>query len=1220
MAQREYTAEFRFDAKKSGGFSSTLQSAQKELAQFQKEYRELSKVQGDIAAYQKQQTAIQNTEAKLRNLQQQYDNIQREIQQTEGFSSDLENKLISKQEQIDRTTHSLQNQIDRLNKYGEALHEAGLDTENLTDAEQKLSSQMDAAKQKIADAGTKVEELGQKSENAFESIESAMAAAGIVRGLKEIYDWYGACANAAIEYESSVTGVYKTVDGTQAQLAKISDGIRDMTTEIPATTTEISAVAEAAGQLGIATDDVLEFTRVMIDLGNSTNLTADDAASSLAKLSNITGTAATDYSRLGSVVVGLGNNFATTEADIVAMSTRLASSGTLAGLTEPEIMALATAMSSVGIEADAGGTAMTQTLSAIEKAVATGGDDLQKFADIAGMSAQEFASTWNDQPIMAIQAFISGLGALDQQGESAVLVLDELGLSGVRQSNMLKSLGLASGTLSSAVGLANTAWKENVALTDEANKRYATTASQQAMMQNAYNNLRIELGDNFTPVLKKIYQISSQLFSGLSEFVKQNPAATKAITAIVIGATSFTAVLSAYVVLAKLAKIATEALTASMKANPYLMLGAAITGVVTAIIALGAANASTKKESEELTATAQLQSQEIQELQSEYDAVCSAMGDTSAEALELKYELDKTTEAFENSRETQEEYLKQRSEVLDAYKEQASAYADTVAGIDQEWEGTQNLISRLTELTEAEYQSAAAKQEILAIVDILNERIPELGLNYDMLTGKLNMTPADVMNAARADLDTNRREADYSSLKTAMEEESALQQQYEKDYEQQKAAYENLQRKKKELASIKAWQKSDSGDGANWYVNPKTGGIVSEYDRSELIGVAMGEVSAAEKEWAAAKTLADESKVAWDDNIATQQELANSLATAEESADEMGTSTSMLNAYTDDLTSSMSKLAAVYTEAYNAAYESVTGQYALWDEADDIVATSASSINAALESQIEHWQTYNANLADLGDRAADIEGLNEMLASFADGSAESVNAVAGMAKASDDDLRQMVANWQALQKEQDATATNLAEVKTGLTEVTEEMLQKYTDAIRDMDLSDEAKESATSTIQSFVEAADEMLPQVQAAYERLGNAALSAMGQGTSYTVSGTNTSARTKGQAKATPYATGTTYATDAFIAGEEGPELVLGHRGASVFPAQETQRIMDAIPNSGNGGGTQITFAPVYHLEGVSNATDLEAALRNHDAEMREYIQQVVADAEADAARRRY
>ncbi len=1150
MARREYTAEFRLDARKSSGFSKAFREAQKELEQFQQEYKRLSSVQKDISAYQKQQAAIAATAKKLQNLAERQALYKQEIAETKSAGESttaLERKELELAQQIQSANIAIERQKQGLEKTSAALKAAKVNTGDLSGEAQKLASQMEDVKKKLTDAGMRVEELGEKSGNAFGRIKSALTAVGIVRGLKEVYEWFSACADAAVEYESAVTGVYKTVEGSSTQLGAISEGIQEMSTEIPATTTEIAAVAEAAGQLGIATDDVLDFTRVMIDLGEATNLTSDEAASALAKFSNITGTAASDYSRLGSTVVGLGNNFATTEADIVEMATRLASAGTLAGLTEAEIMALATAMSSVGIEADAGGTAMTQTLSAVETAVVQGGKDLQKFAEIAGVSAEEFASTWRNRPTAAIQSFIAGLGALDQKGESAVLVLDELGLSGVRQSNMLKSLGLASNTLSNAIELANTAWRENVALTEEANKRYATTASQQAMMQNAYNNLKVAIGDKLTPALREFYALATEVLSSITEFIQKDSVEDKI-----------------------------SALTATFREQYYQM----------------------------------------QDLEEQYGEICATMGETSSKAQLLKAKLDEETEAFRANSETQEEYLEQRGKVLSAYEEQASAYDATIVGIEQEWAGTQNLISRLTQLTEAEYQSAAAKQEILAIVDILNERIPELGLNYDMLTGKLNVTPEEVMHAARVDVDKNRKEADYQALTGAMQNESGLQQQYQKDYENQMAAYKLLQRKKKELEDLKVWEKYSGSDGSSGYRTP-TGGVISEYEHGEMIGEVQGEINQAEAEWEAAKAVANESKAAWDDNIATQHELAESLATVSEETDAAVQPISELQGCTDELKASMSQLAAAYDDAYYAALESVSGQYALWDEADDIVAMSASSINTALESQIEHWQTYNANLANLGDRAADIEGLNEMLATFADGSAESINAVAGMAEASDEDLLQMVANWQMLQQEQQTTATNLAEVKTGITEVTDEMLREYTDAIKDMDLSDEAKESASSTILAFIEAADEMLPQVQAAYARLGNAALYALGQGTYIQPEGRQSrTGRTMYEANAT----GTTYAADAFIAGEEGPELILGRRGASVFPVQETQRIIDAIPHHGNGGSTQITFAPVYHLEGVSSAADLEAVLRDHDTEMREYIQQVIADAEKDTSRRRY
>ena len=388
----------------------------------------------------------------------------------------------------------------------------------LTSAELKLKDlQAEASKSRaaLAQVSAVTGEIAEKSGNIakkFAPASLAFAGAGV------------AATKAAVEFESAFAGVEKTVDGTTEQLAALRQGILDMAEEIPASTTEIAAVAEAAGQLGIATDDVLDFTRVMIDLGEATNLSADEAASALAKFANITGTTADEYSKLGSTIVDLGNNFATTERDIVEMATRLASAGTVAGLSEQDILALSTAMSSVGINAEAGGTAMTQTMTAISKAVSAGGDDLETFAKIAGVSASEFADMWGNEPIDAISAFIGGLGKMNENGEDTISVLDELGLSGIRQSNMLRALALASNVLDDAVTTANTAWDENIALSNEASKRYATTESQMKILRNGLNNLAISIGDILLPIINKIVaglQNAIEWFTNLDDGVKK---------------------------------------------------------------------------------------------------------------------------------------------------------------------------------------------------------------------------------------------------------------------------------------------------------------------------------------------------------------------------------------------------------------------------------------------------------------------------------------------------------------------------------------------------------------------------------------------------------------------------------------------------------------------------------------------------------------------------
>ena len=338
----------------------------------------------------------------------------------------------------------------------------------------------------------------------------------------------GAVVKSAMSWESAFAGVKKTNDevvdsngNVVYSYADLESGLRGLTAQLPASHEEIAGVAEAAGQLGIKSQDVVSFTKTMIDMGESTNLSAEDAASAIAKIANITGLTSDEYQRFGSSVVALGNNFATTESDIVSMANRLAASGTLAGLTNQEILGLATAMSSVGIEAEAGGTAMTQTLSAIESAVAAGGEDLQKFATVAGESSEEFASKWKNKPVEAIQDFIRGLGKLDEKGESATMVLDDMGLSGVRQSNMLKSLALAADTMTGAVDLSNRAWDENTALTNEASTRYETTESKLKMLKNQVVDMAIDFGGPFVDALKNGLEASKPLIQTLSDMAKK---------------------------------------------------------------------------------------------------------------------------------------------------------------------------------------------------------------------------------------------------------------------------------------------------------------------------------------------------------------------------------------------------------------------------------------------------------------------------------------------------------------------------------------------------------------------------------------------------------------------------------------------------------------------------------------------------------------------------
>lgn len=321
----------------------------------------------------------------------------------------------------------------------------------------------------------------------------AAVGASIVAGGTTVAGLGAAAIKVGIEFESAFAGVKKTVDASDEQLSALHDGLIDLSKEIPVTAAGLSAIAESAGQLGIDVDNIEEFTATMADLSVATNLTAEEAATSFARFANIVGMSQENFDKLGSVVVALGNNLATTEAEITAMAMRIAGAGSQVGLTEAQIMAFSGALSSVGIEAEAGGTAFSTLISKMSLAVAQGGAALTDFSDVAGMTGDEFREAFEQDAGQAILSFIQGLARINDEGGSAIKTLDDIGLSDIRMRDALLRASGASDVFAEALDIANTAWDENIALSKEAEQRYKTMESRLQLLKNSVAALGIAI-------------------------------------------------------------------------------------------------------------------------------------------------------------------------------------------------------------------------------------------------------------------------------------------------------------------------------------------------------------------------------------------------------------------------------------------------------------------------------------------------------------------------------------------------------------------------------------------------------------------------------------------------------------------------------------------------------------------------------------------------------
>lgn len=539
-------------------------------------------VNHQIKAMKSQMQVMNSSGDKLGALKAKYDGLGNVVQANEKHIEKLTKAYKDSFDENGKATASTAKYANELNqaRARSASFTAQMKTTTGQMARMKVETEgftgkLKAQSDKWMASGKKIESVGKKVSGMGTALTlgvTAPIAAGSV-----------AVAKAAISWESSFAGVKKTNDEVRNSNGNVvysykdlENGLRDLAKQLPASHAEIAKVAEAAGQLGIKTQNVKSFTKTMIDLGESTNMSAETAATSLARFANITQMSQKDFDKLGSSIVDLGNNYATTEAEITEMALRIAGAGKQVGMSQGDILGFATALSSVGVEAEAGGSAiskvMVQMQLAVEKgtgafgeleerannagfsigevsqAVVNGGKplksmaealgmnssslkkmykeadksktSLENFASVAGISNEQFSKMFKADPSKAIMKFIQGLANAEKQGTSAIKMLDDMDIKEVRLRDSLLRAANASGVFDSAIKTGNKAWKENSALTEEANKRYATTEAKLKMLKNEVADTAIDLGGPFVDALRDGLQAAKPLIKGLGDLGK----------------------------------------------------------------------------------------------------------------------------------------------------------------------------------------------------------------------------------------------------------------------------------------------------------------------------------------------------------------------------------------------------------------------------------------------------------------------------------------------------------------------------------------------------------------------------------------------------------------------------------------------------------------------------------------------------------------------------
>ncbi len=376
-------------------------------------------------------------------------------------------------------------------------------------ATDKLEKSAKKVTNAYAQTGKRIKETGEAIDDITKPVQAAsvaLAAGGV------------AAAKFAIDFEDNFAAVKKTVEGTPEQLEAVKKSIIDMSTvginghsAIPLTTAQLTELAAAGGQLGIATENIADFTETMAMLGTATNLQGEQGAATLARFMNVANVAEGDIDRLGSSIVDLGNKFATTEAEIADMALNMGATGSVVGMSAQDILAYSTALSSLGVEAAAGGSAVSRIWMDIQTAVSTGGKALNKFAKLSGKSSAEFKKQWQSNASGAFRDFLKGLN----ENKDVVGVLSDLGFNNIRDIQALQRLAGEKGfeLLTDAIERSNKAWSENNALLTEFEAKAETTASKIQVTKNNLVETARSVGEAMMPTI-------AEWSGGVADFAK----------------------------------------------------------------------------------------------------------------------------------------------------------------------------------------------------------------------------------------------------------------------------------------------------------------------------------------------------------------------------------------------------------------------------------------------------------------------------------------------------------------------------------------------------------------------------------------------------------------------------------------------------------------------------------------------------------------------------
>lgn len=1163
--------------------ASAVQRGEKQLSS-------MEKTEGKTAAttfeYSTKLDAAKEAQESLEQAMTNANKAAQDYEKAVSNSASTAEELQSAEEQLDTATRELFEAFDK-------GANAALDLE---EASEKAGKKLDDFAEEAEDAADKGKEFGDRTGNAIESLESVLAAAGIAKIVKEITASLLECSSAAEIVETSAAKL-ETLAGSN-NMDMLSDQIYTISAASGQAQEDLYEVAYNAISAGTDVEKAAEITDAANKLATAGFTTSSSALSVLTTATNSYGKAAGSATDITDGLITVQNLGVTTVGELANSMGKSISTAAAYHISLNNLESAYISVTKAGISTQEGTTYINAMISELGKSG----------SDVAKILTEETGKSF---------------GELMESGYSLADVLEIIyNKAGKNSEAMMNLWGSQTAAVASAAivnqGLGEfnnnlEALQNSAGETEKAYKIMSdTTEFAHNKMKNSAENLKVSIGQALNPTMEKLYNTSSTILDSMAKFAKENPTVVRALTSIAIGIGAVTAGLSIATVAVKLFTTVTATLGITM--STALPILGAVAGAI-ALITFAASSANEKQE--ELTATAKEQAEELDKLNQKYDDAVTRYGRNSREASILKNEIDDLTETYENSAKTMDEYVDQAKERADKAESDFKEYKDSMKSIDDQRTSVYALIQKLEDLVEANDKTAASEQNIKAVIEELNKELPGLALNFDdVVKGGSNYV--EIMKKAA--------EAKYKSDK---------QQQLIADYGPSKTAYENAQKnltaaqeeykKAREQAGFEYYSEAQASGplgkhGVGWYkITGYTNGTVpqpiytSDKDSEEL-EKARQEVSKAEEELKNRK--------------GQYEDITNQWKEVEEAAENAAKhpidSITAATAAIDKQKEAVQNLCNKYLEAYESAKTSYEGQFSFFEKVkmyhegdEDLTTFEKSTVEeaqAALNSQLEYWETYNSNINEIKKlSASDLwltqESYDKFMAHIQDGSEEAAGLAQSMVNniknGNTNSVAEVAQTYAKVKEQQEETAQTVAEWQTDFSKKLVKIQEDMKKTVDEMEMSKDAKNAAKKTIDAYAQGiTDGMQNAVNKATE-VSAAVKAALELGESNVTSGKNVKNLYAQTESATPkdfgvgtrayghagYALGTDYASaGVHVVGEKGPELVLFKGGEEVVPADETAKILN---NSSNNGGVPDSLPTVTHSDSDGGASKSEKTI---------------------------